>query len=66
MQTHTRRSVQQAFPSIRSLRTPETMNEVLIAGAKVATRARLDTYASAFSDWRDRSYWDLIEVRKLT
>lgn len=66
MQTHTRRIVQQAFPSIRSLRTPDTMNEVLIAGAKVATRARLDDYAHAFTDWRDRSYWDMIEVRKLT
>lgn len=66
MQTHTRRIIQHAFPAVRSLRTPETMNEVLIAGDKVATRAKLDEYTDSFSDWRDRSYWDRIEVRKLT
>ncbi len=66
MQTHTRRIVHHAFPTIRSIRTPESMNEVLIAGAEVATRPRLDEYSEAFSNWRDRQYWDLIEVRKLT
>lgn len=66
MQTHTRRIVHHAFPTIRSLRTSGSMNEVLMAGAEVATRARLDDFSEEFHEWRDRTYWDLIEVRKLT
>lgn len=66
MQSHTRKIVHHAFPTIRSLRTPGSMNEVLVAGADVATRARLDDFTGAFQDWQDRTFWESIEVRKLT
>ena len=65
MQTHTRRILHHGFPTIRSLRTPGSLNEVLMAGEKVATRSRLDTFSAAFPQWRDRDFWDLIDVRKL-
>lgn len=65
MQVHTRKILHHGFHTIRSLRTPGSLNEVLMAGDRVATRGRLDAFASAFSEWRDREYWDIIEVRKL-
>lgn len=65
MQSHTRRIMSAAFPIVRSLKTSDSMNEVLAAGETVATRRRLDTYDAAFHDWRDRMFWDRIDVRKL-
>lgn len=65
MQVHTRRILHHGFPTIRSLRTPGSLNEVLMAGERVATRARLDTYLGDFDDWHDRDFWGLIDVRKL-
>ncbi len=65
MQVHTRKILHHGFPTIRSLRTPGSLNEVLMAGEKVATRARLDAFSGDFTDWRDRDFWDLIDVRKL-
>jgi spermidine synthase len=66
MQSHTRKIVHHAFPTVRSLRTAGSMNEVLIAGNEVATRSRLDDYTGEFHQWQDRIYWEMIEVRKLT
>jgi spermidine synthase len=65
MQSHTRKILLDAFPVVRSLKTSESMNEVLTAGQSVATRQRLDPYDAAFHDWRDRMYWERIDVRKL-
>jgi hypothetical protein len=39
---------------------------VLVAGDSVATGRRLDGYADAFSDWRDRMYWDRMDVRRIS
>jgi len=44
----------------------EGMNEVLVAGDAVATRPRLDPYNEVFQDWRDRMFWDRVEVRRIT
>lgn len=63
MQSLTRKILCDAFPQVRSLRTPEGMNEVLVAGAAVATRRQLDPYQDSFRDWRDRMYWDRVDVR---
>lgn len=65
MQVHTRKQLHHAFPMIRSLRTPGSLNEVLVAGERVATGLRLSPFVAEFDDWRDREYWDLIEIRKL-
>ncbi|MCX6865368.1 MAG: methyltransferase domain-containing protein [Verrucomicrobia bacterium] len=66
MQSLTRRVLRGAFPVVRCLKSAEAMNEVLVAGACVASRGRLDTYAGAFSNWRDRMYWDRLEVRRIS
>ena len=65
MQSLTRRVLGDAFPEVRSIKSAEAMNEVLVAGEAVATGRRLAGYAGAFGDWRDRMYWDRLEVRRI-
>ena len=65
MQSLTRRILRNEFPQVRSLRTEEGMNEVLAAGEAVATGRELGIYQERFQDWRDRMYWDRIDVRRL-
>ena len=66
MQSQTRQILREAFPIVRSLTTSESMNEVLVAGAAVATRSQLAPFDAAFDNWRDRMFWDRIAVRKLS
>ncbi|MEO5915403.1 MAG: hypothetical protein ABIS50_14310 [Luteolibacter sp.] len=66
MQSLTRRILCEAFPQVRTLRTAEGMNEVLVAGDAVATGRQLEAYGEVFQDWRDRMYWDRIDVRRIS
>jgi len=65
MQSLTRRVLGGAFPEVRSIKSAAAMNEVLVAGEAVATGRRLAGYGEAFADWRDRMYWDRLEVRRI-
>lgn len=65
MQSQTRRVLGGAFPVVRSITSPEAMNEVLVAGDRVATASALRPYRNKFTHRRDRSYWDRLRVRKL-
>jgi hypothetical protein len=65
MQSLTRKILREAFPVVRCLKTAEGMNEVLVAGAAVATRSQLDSYTEHFPEWRDRMYWGRVEMRRL-
>ena len=64
-QSATRKLVCGRFPIVRSLSTEESMNEILVAGESVATGAALRQGLPAFTDWRDRMFWNRIKVRKL-
>ncbi len=66
MQSHTRKILCGAFPTVRSLTTAEGMNEVLVAGEAVATRRQLAPYQELFSDWRDRMYWNRVGVKRIS
>ncbi|RYD21861.1 MAG: methyltransferase domain-containing protein [Verrucomicrobiaceae bacterium] len=66
MQSMTRKILKESFPRVRSLTTPESMNEVLVAGDEVASGSRLEDYNDSFNEWRDRVYWDRIEVRRIS
>jgi hypothetical protein len=66
MQSLTRRVLREAFPVVRSLKSAEAMNEVLVAGDFVATKPRLAAYDNAFPEWRDRIYWDRLEVQRIS
>lgn len=65
-QTATRKRLTSLFPTVRSLTTPDSLNEVLAAGETVATTSRLTDFTDHFTDWRDRMYWKRIKIRKLS
>jgi spermidine synthase len=65
MQSLTRRLLRGAFPVVRTVKSAEAMNEVLVAGDFVATGRRLRSYDDTFSNWRDRDYWDRLEVTRI-
>jgi spermidine synthase len=66
MQSLTRKVLREEFPVVRSLKSAEAMNEVLVAGDFVATKPRLANYDNAFPEWRDRIYWDRLEVQRIS
>jgi hypothetical protein len=66
MQVATRRVLREEFGEVRTIRSEEAMNEVLVAGEAVARRRRLREYVEMFRDRRDRAYWDRLELRRLT
>jgi spermidine synthase len=66
MQSLTRRILCETFPVVRTVRSPEAMNEVLVAGDVVATRRRLEPYDEDFNDWRDRVYWSRLDIRRIS
>ena len=65
MQSLTRRILRENYPVVRSIKSPEAMNEVLVAGESVATRTRLLPYQGCFDDWRDHEYWTRLSVRPI-
>lgn len=65
MQSVTRRVLRNEFGAVRSLVTPESMNEVLVAGETVGPLSLLDSYARDFQNWRDKMYWKRIKLRRV-
>ncbi len=65
MQSLTRRVLLEAFPVVRCVQSAEAMNEVLVAGEWVAPRRRLDAYGEIYDDWRDRMYWQRLQVKRI-
>ena len=64
-QSATRKALLGRFPCVRSLRTEESMNEIIVSGEKAETRRALTVHTAAFHDWRDRMFWKRIKVEKL-
>jgi spermidine synthase len=65
MQIRTRASFRAAFPVVRSVTTPESMNETLVAGADVLPASALAPWQAAFADATDRKLWRRLKVRRL-
>ena len=65
MQSLTRKILADAYPTVRSLRTVEGMNEVLVAGETVATTRQLGPYGHEFTHWRDKAYWERVKIRRI-
>lgn len=66
MQTLVRRQLAAHFPEVRAVRSPHALNEVLVAGRSVATRARLSPHADRFAHRADRAFWRSLDVRKVS
>jgi len=66
MQSLTRKVLRESFATVRSLRSPDAMNEVLVAGPAVASKRRLAAFTDAFPEWRDRIYWQRIDLHRVS
>lgn len=66
MQIRTRAAFRRAFPVVRSVTTPASLNETLVAGAEVLPPAALRSWKDRFSHRTDRRLWDKLKVRLLT
>jgi spermidine synthase len=64
-QSAIRRILCDAFAEVRSVTSPEAMNEVLVAGNTVATARRLRKWDAAFAEAGDRNRWRKIAVRRI-
>ena len=64
-QSTIRRLLRENFAEARSVTSPAAMNEVLVAGRKVATAHRLRDRESGFPESTDRAYWRNIAVRRI-
>ena len=65
IQSVTRAAFKRHFGVVRSVTTPDSMNETLVGGAGTLTAAALDGWTDCFGEAKDREYWRRIEVRKL-
>ena len=65
MQSRTRSAFKKRFPSVRSVTTPESMNETLVGGDRVRPGGALDEWTRSFLSLVDQRLWEWIEVRKL-
>lgn len=65
MQSLTRKILRAHFPVVRTIQSPEAMNEVLVAGETVATRPQLLAFQGCFDNWRDHEYWTRLTVRPI-
>jgi spermidine synthase len=65
MQSLTRRILRENFPTVRTIRTPGALNEVLVAGESVATAARLRDQLASFPERSDRDHWRKIRLRHI-
>ncbi len=65
MQSRMRRLFRGRFPIVRSVTTPESLNETLVGGETVATGRRLAGWLWKFPHGTDRRLWRKIAVRKL-
>lgn len=63
MQSMTRKQLLQAYPMVRSIRSPHALNEVLVAGKKIAALSRLR--AAKFDHAKDRAHWSELTQRRL-
>jgi len=65
MQTHSRSVLKSAFPMVRSVTTPLSLNETLVAGNDVLSGCYLYPWLEKFPERRDRALWENIRVKKL-
>ena len=65
VQSHARRVLKEAFPVVRSITTPASLNETLVAGENVLPGSALDAWMARWSQASDRKFWRKLRVRKL-
>ena len=66
VQIKCRASFREAFPVVRTVSTPASMNETLVGGADVLSPSVLGSWERCFADATDRKLWRRLQVRRLT
>lgn len=65
LQSRMRAAFRRAFTEVRSVTTPDSLNETLVGGDHILTARTLDDWTSRFRYAKDRDYWHRIGVRLL-
>ncbi len=65
VQSHARRVLKETFPVVRSITTPASLNETLVAGECVLAGSALKDWSAHWSQASDRKFWEKLRVRKL-
>lgn len=65
MQSHSRNILKTSFPMLRSVTTPLSLNETLVAGEDVLSGCYLYPWLEKFPERRDRVLWENIRIKKL-
>jgi spermidine synthase len=65
VQSAIRRAFRAGFPVVRSVTTPDSLNETLVGGRQVATAAAWKPWLERFADPQDRRLWRRLRARKL-
>lgn len=66
LQSRMRAAFRRAFPQVRSVTTPDSLNETLVGGDHILTASSLQRWTSHFPSSKDQRYWDRIDVRLLS
>ncbi|WP_035605892.1 methyltransferase domain-containing protein [Haloferula sp. BvORR071] len=66
MQMRTRAAFREGFPVVRSVTTPDSMNETLVGGKDVLAGSALTPWTRNFPELADRKLWQRLKVRRLT
>ena len=65
LQSKTRAAARRIFGQVRSVTTPDSMNEALVAGDEILGAAALAAWGKSFPVPKDRDYWARLRVRPL-
>lgn len=65
VQSRTRAAFKRAFPEVRSVTTPDSLNETLVGGTAVLAGGALDPWLDKFAARKDRDFWKRLRVRSL-
>lgn len=65
IQSRTRAAFRRAFEEVRSVTTPDSLNETLVGGDVVLSGRVLDEWEACFAKKRDRDLWRRVSVRGL-
>jgi SAM-dependent methyltransferase len=65
VQSRARAALRAAFPALLALRPPDSLNETLVAGERIAPLSTLRAAGAAFAHPRDRADWAALRARRL-
>jgi spermidine synthase len=65
LQSKTRAAARRAFSQVKSVTTPDSMNEALVGGGEILGSAGIHAWQDHFPHAKDRDFWSRLRVRSL-